>query len=222
MKKWGMGAFGLAAVAGIVVLGAGLFGGVASAQEPPAEGSSWHELYQQALADKLGVTVEELQAAQTAAKDQMIDDALAAGKITAAQADRLRNAEPGDLRHGLAKRVKGAIGDVFQTAADILGLSTDEVRAGLAEGKTLNDLATEQGVSNLEAQLVAQLTADIQAKAADGSITQDQADRMIGNLAERVGNIVNHEGGKFRGRFEGGFGPGGFGGPSDQAPSQPN
>jgi polyhydroxyalkanoate synthesis regulator phasin len=207
MKKWGLAAFGLAAVAGIIAVGAGVFGGVAQAQEPPEQDSSWHELYQEALAGKLGISVEELQTAQAEARAQMIDDAVASGRITEEQAERLRNAEPGDLRRGFGMRVRHAIGNAFQSAAEILGLTTEEVREGLAEGKSLNDLAVDQG----EAQLVAELTADIQAKVADGTITQEQADRMIGNLADRVANLVDHEGGKFRGRF---------GGPPAEAPAQ--
>lgn len=216
MKKWGLGAFGLAAVAGIVALGASAFGGVAQAQEP-AEDSSWHELYQEALAGKLGVSVDELQAAQEDAKTQVIDGAVASGRITEEQAERLRNAEPGDLRRGFGMRMRHAIGNAFETAAEILGLTTEDVRQGFADGKSLNDLAAEQGVTDLEAQLVTELTADIQAKVTDGSITQEQADRMLENLSERVSNLVDHEGGKFGGRFGGprGFGPG----PSEEAPS---
>ena len=55
MQKWGLGAFGLAAVAGVIALGASVFGGVAQAQEPTEEGSSFYEMYQEALAEKLGV-----------------------------------------------------------------------------------------------------------------------------------------------------------------------
>jgi polyhydroxyalkanoate synthesis regulator phasin len=224
-KKWGLAAFGLATVAGVVVLGAGIIGGSAQAQETEDEDASWHELYQEALAEKLGVTVEELQAAQEEARAQVIDDAVASGRITEEQAERLRNAESGEIRRGLAHGVKHAFVNAFETAAEILGLTTEEVREGLADGKSLNDLAEEQGVSNLEAQLVAELTADIQAKVADGSITQEQADRLLENLAERVGNLVEHEGGKFRGRFGGfggfGHGPGGFGpGSPDEVPAE--
>jgi polyhydroxyalkanoate synthesis regulator phasin len=222
MKKWGIGVVGLAAVAGIIALGAGIFGGVAQAQEPTDEDSSWHELYQQALADKLGVTVDELQAAQEDARNQVIDDAVASGRITEDQADRLRNAEPGDLRHGFGMRVRHAIGNALEKAADILGLTTDEVRQGFADGKTLNDMAAEQGVTDLESQLVSQLTADIQAKVDDGTITQDQADRMLENLADRVSNLVNHEPGQIRDRMGDRFGDGfgGHFGPSEDAPTQ--
>lgn len=209
MKKWGLAAFGLAAVAMTIALGAGVLGGVAQAQEPPDEGSSWHELYEEALAEQLGVSVEELQAAKEAARSQVIDDAVASGRITEEQAERLRNAEPGEVRRGIGQRVRHAIGNAFQTAAEILGLTTDEVRQGFMDGKSLNDLAAEQGVTDLEAQLVTELTAGIQAKVDEGAITQEQADRLLENLAERVGNLVEKERGEFGGRFAGprGFGP---------------
>ena len=212
--KWGLGAFGLAAVAGVIALGAGALGGVAQAQEVPEEGSSFHELYQEALAEKLGVTVEELQAAQEAARTDMIDDALASGRITEEQAERLRNAEPGEGRRGFSQRVRHGIGNVVGSAAEILGLTTDEVRAGYSEGQSLNDMAAEQGVTDLEAQLVSKLTADIAAKVADGSITQEQANRLLENLAEKVGNIVDHEGGKDGGGRFGGH----RGGPAGEPP----
>ncbi len=216
-KKWGLGAFGLAAVAGIIALGATAFGGVAQAQEPPEEGSSFHELYQEALAEKLGVTVEELQAAQDAARTDMLDDALASGRITEEQAERLRNAEPGERRHGVGQRVRHGIGNVLESAAEILGLTTDEVRAGFSEGQSLNDMAAEQGVTDLEAQLVSKLTADIEAKVADGSITREQGDQMIEKLSEHVSKVVSHEGGKDGGRF-GGHRGGGRGGPAGEPP----
>jgi len=214
MKKWGLAAFGLAAVAGIIALGASVLGGVAQAQEPDEE-SNWHELYEEALAEKLGVTVEELQAARKAARDEVIDDAVASGRITEEQAERLRNADFGDLRRGFGVRVRHAIGNAIETAAEILGLTAEEIRQGFMDGKTLSDLAEEQGVTDLEAQLVAQLTADIQAKVDDGSITQEQADRMLENLSERVSNLVQSGGGKFHRGF-GRFGPGS----PNEAPSE--
>ena len=218
--KWGLGALGLAAVAGIIVVSAGVLGGVAQAQVPPGEDKgALHAAYEEKLAQKLGVTVEQLQAAQKSARDEMIDEAVAAGRITAEQGEKLKSGEPGDMRHARGGGIKNAVGNIFETAASLLGLSNEEVHAGLQEGKSLNDLATDQGVGNFEAQLVAKLTADIQAKVADGSITQEQADRLMENLADRVSKIANHEGGKMGGGegMRGRFGPGG---PHPQAPSQ--
>jgi hypothetical protein len=209
--KWGLGALGLTLVAGIIAVSAGAFGGVASAQEP-GDPKARHEAYLEKLAENLGVSVDELKAAQEAARNEMIDEAVAAGRITAEQAERLKNREPGDFRRNAPGRVKHALLNVFESAASILGLSNEELRTELQSGKSLAGIADEKGVGNLEAQLVAKLTADIQAKVADGSITQAQADRLLENLPDMVERVVNHEGGKVgpgpRGR---GFGPGRFG-----------
>jgi hypothetical protein len=207
--KWGLGAFGLAAVVGIVAVSAGLFGSVAQAQEPEADKGARHAAFQEKVAANLGITVAELEAAQKAARDEMIDEALAAGRITTEQAEKLKSRELGALRQGRIERVKGAAVNVFETAAQILGLSGEELRAGLQEGNSLNELAAEQGVSNLEAQMVAQITADIQAKAASGEITQEQADRLLEHVPEMVSRLIDREGGKPGEGLRGRFGPGG-------------
>ncbi|MCH7836425.1 MAG: hypothetical protein IH864_06110, partial [Chloroflexi bacterium] len=86
--------------------------------------------------------------------------------------------------------------------------------AELREGNSLADVAAAQGigVDGFKAQLLAEVQADIDAKVADGTITQEQADRLSEGLEERIDNIVNAQPG------EGGFGGprhrhGGFGGP---------
>lgn len=215
MKKWGLGAFGLAAAAGIIALSVGVLSGIAQAQVPPDEDhATMRSEYQQRLAQKLGVTVEALEAAQKAVRDELIDEAVAAGRITAEQAERLKAGQAGVLKRGRALGIHTAAGNVFKAAAEILGLSTEELRAGLAAGKSLNDLAAEQGVGNLEAQLVAKITAEVQAKVADGTITQAQADRLLENLGDRVSRAVELKGGQ--GRPGGRFGPGGPNRPANQ------
>jgi hypothetical protein len=189
----------------------GLFGGVAQAQEPDANKGARHAAFQEKVAAKLGVSVAELEAAHKAARDETIDEALAAGRLTAEQAARLKKGELGELRQGRMERVKGAAVNVFESAATILGLSGEEIRAGMQEGKSLNDLAAEQGVSNLEAQLVAQITADIQAKAASGAITQEQAGRLLEHVPEMVSRLIDREPGMPGEGPRGRFGPGGPG-----------
>jgi polyhydroxyalkanoate synthesis regulator phasin len=224
--KWGLGAFGLALVLGVIAVSAGLFSGsTAQAQEPSnGDKSSLRSAYEEKVAQKLGVTVEQLQAAQKSARDEMIDEAVAAGRITQAQADKLKNHQPGDFRGRGGERIKNAIVNVFDTAASILGLSSDDVKAGLKDGKSLNDIAAEKGVSNFEAQMVAKLTADIQAKVADGSITQQQADRLLEHLPDMVHRASDFKGGgKIGEGLRGRFGPGGGlhrQAPPSQTPSQ--
>ncbi len=92
--------------------------------------------------------------------------------------------------------------DVMHTAiAEALGLTVEEFNAALAEGKTLWQIAEEQGVS-LEEVTAAKLEAraDVLAQmVADGVITQEQADWMLSRM-------------QAGGAYQGGFGPGMMGG----------
>jgi hypothetical protein len=117
------------------------------------------------LADALGISVEELQSAQTAAYEAAIDQALSDGLITQAQADQLKSGT------GLGRGERGfAAGFVFgadsaidhdSLLADALGISVDELSA-----------AREQAQSARLAQAVA-----------DGVITQEMADQMAARQA---------------------------------------
>jgi hypothetical protein len=207
--KWGLATIGLVAAAGVIAVSAGVFSGVAQAQERQEDKAARHAAYNEKLAEKLGVSIEELEAAQKEARDEMIDEALAAGLINAEEAERMKSGQPGMMRQRGVERVRGAVMNVIEAAAGVLGVNTDEVRAGFREGKSLNEIAAEQGVGNFEAQLVARLTADIQAKLADGSITETQANRLLENLPEMVSRIAGAEHGDLRERM----GPGGRFGP---------
>ncbi len=161
------------------------------------------------VADKLGVSEDELKVAIEEARDETIDEAVADGRLTEGQAERLR--EGGFPFH---RRLHRAGGHILDAAADVLGMEKDDLVAELREGNSLADVAAVQGidVDGFKAQLLPEVQADIVAKVADGTITQEQADRLSEGLEERIDNIVNAQPG------EGGFGGprhrhGGFGGP---------
>ena len=161
------------------------------------------------VAAKLGVTESELQTAIDEARTETIDEAVAEGRLTEEQAERLR--EGGFPFHrGLHRAGR----HILDAGAGVLGMEKDDLVAELREGNSLADVAAAQGigVDDFEAQLLAEVQADIDAKVADGTITQEQADRLSEGLEERIDNIVNAQPG------EGGFGGprhrhGGFGGP---------
>ncbi len=161
------------------------------------------------VAAKLGVTESELQTAIDEARTETIDEAVAEGRLTEEQAERLR--EGGFPFH---RRLHRAGCHILDAAADVLEMEKDDLVAELREGNSLADVAAAQGigVGGFKAQLLAEVQADIDAKVADGTITQEQADRLSEGLEERIDNIVNAQPG------EGGFGGprhryGGFGGP---------
>jgi lambda repressor-like predicted transcriptional regulator len=91
--------------------------------------------------------------------------------LSAAHALAGRSGPPGGGRGG------GAI----DVAAKALGLSSDEVINQLKDGKSLGDLADEQGVSRDD------LTAALKAGAPPGMAEADDVDAVISAMIDRVG-----------------------------------
>ncbi len=175
------------------------------------------------LADALGITAEDLQAAQQQAAEAGIDQAVAEGLLTQERADQIKER---------ASRFMGMIGrfDRFGNAtidheallADALGISVEELQVAqekakdaalaqaIADGKLtqeqveqmaarrdLMNYFQEQGVPE---QMKAVIENVVQSAVDDGIITQEQADELL-----------SHEGfGKgFEPRFPGMSGPDG-------------
>jgi len=89
----------------------------------------------------------------------------------------------------------------MEAAAEALGMTTDELKAQLQDGKTLAEIATDQGVDRqaLVDALVASATERIDQAVADGKVTQEKADELKAKLPEVIGKIVD---GEFRARGE--------------------
>ncbi len=167
-----------------------------------------------ALADALGITVEELTAARETAHANLIQQAVDAGEITQEQADAILSGE------GLRSVMQNIFNkEAIETAvADALGMTTAELEAARAEGKRLNEIAAEQGVelSDVQAAVQAAHEAALQQAVEDGLITQAQADQ----LQNRPGGFGGHRGGP---RGKGGFGQqgNGFGNGFQNQPETP-
>ena len=94
-------------------------------------------------------------------------------------------------------------------------MTEDELREALDRNTSIADVAAEQGVDVqvvIDA-LVADITADIDDKVADGDIDEARAAELKETLEERVTAVVN---GELRAR--GPRGPGGPGGPGHGRP----
>ncbi len=183
-----------------------------------------------ALAEALGITVEELTAARAAARESAIAQALADGLITEEQATELRSDDSngrGGLRH--------LMGDVDQDAllAGALGITEEELEAArdqlyaerVAAAVTAGDITQEEADLALARRalqeyitpLVEQSITDaVAAAVADGIITQEQADALtaegtgFGLFGGRGGGMMG--GGMMGGHNMGGRGMGGPGG----------
>ena len=130
-------------------------------------GSSAHDEY---LAEALGITLDQLQAARRAAMAAYLADAVTAGDITQEQAD--------------LALAKVALSDVISQKAllaEALGMTTEELEAALTGGQSLSDLMTATGIDadTLQTNLQAAYEAAIARAVADGVITQAQADAVL-------------------------------------------
>jgi hypothetical protein len=131
----------------------------------------------------------------------LVDD----GTLTAEQLDavvaRLGEARPdrgpghhrGGEGHGPGREGRGRFAASVDAVAEVLGLDHDVLRDELRSGKTLADIAAEQGVevqAVIDA-LVAEATSRLDDAVADDRITQEQADERLAELTERVTTMVN-------------------------------
>jgi polyhydroxyalkanoate synthesis regulator phasin len=165
-------------------------------------------------AERLGVTPEELTAAMTGARTEMIDEAVAEGKITEDQAAKMKErlAEKGPLapikfRHrGGGKFFCHGARLVANAAGEVLGKEPAQVAEAVKAGESLAEQAQAAGMSveDFKAALVAAIRAQLQTKVDDGTITQEQADRIVGGIEEHIDRIVNFEGRGGRGLCGGG------------------
>lgn len=182
-------------VAGVLVfvlLAAGVGGTIVLAQgptpTPPAQSGrqGWAQLYLQALAQKLGITVDKLQQAQTDARKDAITQAVKQGLLTQAQADamlnRMQNALPGTPGQRADARTIIANAEL-DAAAKTLGMTTADLTTALRT-KTLLTLAQEKNVdvTKLRTAIADAEKAALDQAVKDGKLTQAQADALKANI----------------------------------------
>ena len=161
------------------------------------------------LADALGITVDELQTAQTKAYETAVQAALDAGDITQAQADALLSNEPGQ-REDLGKvRINSQ-----KYLAGALGITDDELSAAqekaseaqIAQAVTDGRMTQEQADAMLGQQALQKYVADndlytsiVKSALEDGALTQDQADALLNDAKAGAGNGLGFFGGHMGG-----------------------
>jgi hypothetical protein len=230
MKKPSRRALLIGSVA--VLAAGGAVGGALAASgtfDPKAE----RQAYLNDVAGRLGVTSDKLNAALKAAAIDRVDAALAAGRITQAQADAMKAAiNAGKLPlgfgfgfgfgrgpgMGMGMRFHGVFGPLaLGPAATYLGLTADQLRTQLESGKSLADIAKAQGksVDGLEQALVSAAQSKLDQAVKDGRITSAQRDQALAKIKADIADLVNgtlpSKPMGFQNRFR--LAPGGFHGP---------
>jgi hypothetical protein len=122
------------------------------------------------LAEALGISVEELQAAKEKAAAAAMEAAIQSGEITEEQASLM------EARQAL----RGYL-DPEALTATALGITEEELQAAREEGKSSRDLMDEMAISeeDFQAAIKTAYEAVIQQAVEDGVIAQEQADLII-------------------------------------------
>jgi polyhydroxyalkanoate synthesis regulator phasin len=198
----------LALLAGVMAVG------LASAQTETPEPSVTDaperlgDRFKEELASQLGISVDELNTALDNTQYALIDEAVADGKLTESEAERLRErVEEGHNLfplHGIREHIgHRAKVELVEATAEVLGVDVSVVREGLGEGKSLATIANENGMDTeaFKTALLENIKATLDEKVATDDLTQEQADRLYGHFSENIDRIVNNEPGEFRPPF---------------------
>lgn len=193
----------LSGVAALAVIAAGVIGVAAvGAQEGSDDQPARGEVFVQRVADNLGITTDALKGAVKDAQLAGVDDALASGRITDDQATKLRdkiNSSEGlGLRalikhHDRKQERRGEVRRAFvETAAESIGITPDELRAHLAAGASIADVAVTNGASvdGVKADILAAASTKLDAAVANGRLTQVRADEMFQKLTDNIDEIL--------------------------------
>jgi polyhydroxyalkanoate synthesis regulator phasin len=227
-KKIWIGIAGVLTVA-VIAAGAWLVAsplGLSFAQEPsptPQPGQAatnkgvYNTFFWNALANRLGVTLDKLKEAITGASSDTIDQAVKDGKLTQDQANQMKSnlqnrLNQGNLpgfgffgfrhgkgfggfgfgRFGLGRGGFG-VGNNLSSFAKALNMTETDLMTELQSGKTIAAIAQEKNVdlSQVKTSVLADLKTNLDQVVQAGKLTQSQADQIYSQLSTNFDNLVN-------------------------------
>ena len=159
-------------------------------------------------ANRLGIEPSKLSAALKQALEDRVDAAVASGEITKAQGDKFKAAiESGELPLIFAGHPGGGPGgpggrfgfghfrggDKLDAAAKVIGITEAQLRTELQSGKTLAQIAKDNGktADDVVTALVADAQTKLDAAVKAGRLKQSQADAMLSDLKSHITDMVN-------------------------------
>lgn len=210
-------------VAGGTVALAAVLGGGAAIAADKLSGAEESDAIVADVAKQLGVPSAKVEAALEQALRNRVDAAVAAGRLTEAQGEELKERiTSGDVPlagfgPGRGHHLGGHLFGGLDAASDYLGLTEAELRERLQDGSSLAEIAKAEGktVDGLVSALVTAAKADLAQAVEDGKLTDAQRDELEAELADRIGDLVEREPGErgVRGGPHPHGDPGAFGGP---------
>jgi polyhydroxyalkanoate synthesis regulator phasin len=202
LRKWWVAAAAAVAIAAAIGVGASVMA------QTPVPGTDTGKSMVDRIAEKLGISSQELSEAIESSAYDAIDERVTAGDLTDEQAQRLKDriAElpdgaligPGRRGFGPGGRGPGAVHRIFGggALAEFLGITADQLRRELqAEGATLASVAAAHGKSreDLKAFMLGQIEGKLDERVAEGSLTQEEADAVLADKGEMLDAIVDKE-----------------------------
>lgn len=221
-------------IAGLVLVGAAI--GIVAAQDstetpaatdtPDATPSdepkdALRDNYLSTLAENLGISQDELEAALKQTALDMIDQAVANGYLTEDQAAAIRDRiESGagpfsggmPFFSGFGRGFHHGFGHGFGAGAKLdeiagfLGVDVADITGALQDNQSLAQIAEANGktAGELASFLLDQVTQKMNDAVANGEMTQERADEILANAPDKIDELINREG--FPGPHRGGPG----------------
>ncbi|HTE83453.1 MAG TPA: hypothetical protein VK821_01855 [Dehalococcoidia bacterium] len=223
-----------------VGLAAALVGGVVMAQTPapsgpgqsggqsaPAPGggpsAAIHatiDSFLNSLAQNLGISRSTLDGALKTTAKQQVDQAVAAGRMTKDQADKIKqriDSGQGPIGFGFGRFARGGGGtagacgsSVQQAVTNTLGVSASDLQQARRNGESISQIAQDHGKSlqDLQTAVTTAMKGCLDAQVQAGTLTADQEQRIL----QRVQNGAGFIGGGRRGPGQHGRQPAGSAG----------
>jgi ribosomal protein S20 len=163
------------------------------------------------VAQEQGVDVQTVIDAMVADATAHIDQAVQEGKLTAEEANERKSNLQERITHvvneGKPKGEGRGHGPKLDAAAKALGVSTDELREQLQDGKTIAQVAEARNVDKQKVidAMVKDAEEHLDQAVQEGKLTADQANERKSNLKDRITSLVND--GPQKGRDGGPDGP---------------
>ncbi len=153
------------------------------------------------VAEKLGISEDQLSSAFKESEADMVDEAVANGRLTPEQGDRIKERiqnAPG-LGLGVLDRMHDRAGKhlghrlVVNAAATVLEDDPLAIVEQLKAGTSLLEMAEADGMTaeQFKTALLAEIKTTLDGKVQEGAITQAQADRIFSAVETNIDRIIN-------------------------------